>query len=185
MCENVTRSWSRSPYLFITYSPHLMKPFRYLCLLALFALSAGVTASSAVAGPQTQCPEGTGLVARFEWKGSGYEFMEPSNSRGLVSLSGDAKSISWWSHVDVDAVVLGGTRDNSVVTVTNQLSGYFTSENVAALSGQPAGSLDVQFCARSRSVNDFAADGGVAARGDHGGNGHGRPRQRPRRRSGR
>ncbi|MEP0547474.1 MAG: hypothetical protein ABJF88_11120, partial [Rhodothermales bacterium] len=125
----------------------MMMLSRYSCFLALLMLGAGLAAPATAGGPS--CPDGTSLLAKFEWNGSRYVFEKPSGNQHIVTLSGSARSATWSSQADVSAIVLKGARDSEVIATTNPRAGSFTNANLETPSGQTADISNVQFCAGS------------------------------------
>ena len=132
----------------------LRRPVLWIAVLAALATMAAVLVASNVAearpgqvaqgNPNASCPEGTVVVAKYEYTGGGYlaEF-----GGDIVSVTGDADSATFTSSEPIFAVVVKGGTDTKTVTFAGGVtSGTVTNEGLVNNGGQTPGISNLQFC---------------------------------------
>jgi hypothetical protein len=78
-------------------------------------IAGGSPASAAPRGGNQDCPEGSTLLAGFEWSGGRYVFEK--GTEGAVSVDGDAAGYAWTAHgVTVGAEIVKGGPASVVVS---------------------------------------------------------------------
>ena len=134
-----------------------------LALLGVFALlfMGLVTftgSASATGGGNEDCPEGTTLLAKYNWNGSGYV----AESGGtVVSVSGNTTSGTFTVTSDyvVSAVVVkGGTNAKTDIYDPPVTSGSFNNTGLVNNGGQTAGISNVKFCGGVKPPTDACPD---------------------------
>ena len=107
------------------------------------ASSADAAKPAVTGNPNASCPEGTVVIAKYEWTGGGYaaEF-----GGDIVSVSGDASSASFTSTEPISAVVVKGGTDTKTVTFDGALSGSVTNSGLVNNGGQTPDISNLQFC---------------------------------------
>ena len=122
---------------------------------ALVAALAGVLVASNTAdaarpvqaaqgNPNSSCPDGTVVVAKYELTGGGYvaEF-----GGDIVSVSGDADSATFTSSEPIFAVVVKGGTDTKTVTFSGgATTGTVTNVGLVNKGGQTPVISNLQFC---------------------------------------
>ena len=84
------------------------------------------------ATPQTYCPQGTELVAKFEYDRGRYDFEGPSSNRNVVKITnGDEDGGDWTSTRLIAAVVVKGGPGSKIMWFDPpQTSGSFDNEGL-------------------------------------------------------
>ncbi len=103
--------------------------------------------------PSCQCPEGTDLVAKFEWDDEdGYVFEKPEGNEDVVTITGDEDGGTWTSTVAVSALAIKGGQECHVYDYEPAAtSGSFSKQDFSTagsgegLSCKPDIS-NIQFC---------------------------------------
>jgi LPXTG-motif cell wall-anchored protein len=95
-----------------------------------------------------ECPSGTVLVAKFEYKGRSYVFEKPEGNQDVVKISnGTPTGGSWTSTRPISAIVVKG-GPNAVVTslAPPQVAGTFSNAGLPRNHGGLPDISNVQFC---------------------------------------
>jgi hypothetical protein len=99
-------------------------------------------------GGNPSCPEGTTLVAKFQWTDGTYVFLVPDGSEDLVTITGGtATGGSWQSDVLIEAIVVK-SGDTYVTTWYGSplTSGMFSNAGAPGVDGVTPDVVNVQFC---------------------------------------
>jgi len=100
-------------------------------------------------GPNENCPDGTELVAKFEWNGSEYVFEKPEEYEGVVTIlaGADENGGDWTAERIINVIIVkGGTSTHSSFPAAD--SGSFSNEGLENNpSGNPPDISNLQFCA--------------------------------------
>jgi hypothetical protein len=127
-------------------------PFRHLKSLMVSGISLTAflgLSLSAAAGPNIPCPDGTELIAKFEWNNGGYQFEKPAGNANVVTINGDATNGHWNSQQPISDVILKGatgtyTYDYSAANTSGNFSKFTLPKNNG---GQYPAISNIQFCA--------------------------------------
>jgi hypothetical protein len=94
------------------------------------------------------CPAGTELIAKFEWKGSGYVFEKPDGNEDIVDINGDENGGTWTSSLMISHVILkGGTNTHTYAYNPAVTSGSFDKNDIPVNNGGNHPDIsNIQFC---------------------------------------
>ena len=116
---------------------------------ALVLLVGMLSTTSASGGGNAECPDGTQLVAKFEFQGGTYVFEKPSGNQSVVVISdADAKSGVWASQVPIAAIVVkGGPGSKTTTLEPPQSTGTFSNTGLPPVGqGNTPDISNIQFC---------------------------------------
>lgn len=115
--------------------------------LATVATTFSVAVSAQpVANPNVSCPEGTQLVAKFNWN-SEYVFEKPVGNEGIVAVSGTALAGNWSATIPVSYVILKGSTQTYQYTTNSNSGGFSYLDLPVNNGGQHPAISNIQFCA--------------------------------------
>jgi LPXTG-motif cell wall-anchored protein len=118
-----------------------------LILMGGAVLSGGLTQRAAAAGNE-DCPAGTELVAKFEYRGS-YVFEGPASTAGIVEIAAaTATGGSWDSSVPIAAVIVKGGTGATIAGYSPAVeSGTFSNAGLPLVgSGNLPEISNIEFC---------------------------------------
>ncbi|HYL52802.1 MAG TPA: hypothetical protein VEZ15_12590 [Acidimicrobiia bacterium] len=123
-----------------------------LIVLGVIAIVAGLlqTTTSHLNGGNVPCPNGTTLVAKFDFGGGKYHFEEPAGNEHVVTIThGSATGGTWDSQIAIAAVVVKGGPDAVITSVAPPaLHGLFSNAGLPLVGkGNHPDVSNVQFCA--------------------------------------
>jgi hypothetical protein len=135
-----------------------------LASMAMLIVSAGAAeaARPAHAGekgggnPNVSCPDGTLVVAKYEWSGGGYtaEF----GADVVTSLTGDASSAAFDSSEPIAAVVVKGGTDTEIAVFDGATGGTVTNDGLVNKGGQTPDISNVKFCIDDPGTDEPGTD---------------------------
>lgn len=105
-------------------------------------------------GPNTDCPAGTSLVAKFEWQNNDYVFEKPAGNKTVVTIANGATASggTWEANIPISSVILkGGTETFPYNFVPASQGPKIFDKNKLDpnSSGNPPDISNIQFCALS------------------------------------
>ncbi|NIT60869.1 MAG: hypothetical protein GWN00_33075, partial [Aliifodinibius sp.] len=127
-------------------------------LFALIILAVGFMASSSYAGkgnPNKSCPQGTDLIAKFNWSGSSYVFEKPAGNENIITITnGTEDGGDWTSTIPIChlyIILKGGNKTCEIDYGANPVySGSFSNTCLPNNpSGKPPAISNIQFCGGS------------------------------------
>ena len=116
---------------------------------ALVLLVGMVSTTAASGGGNAACPDGTQLVAKFEFTNGKYAFEKPSGNKDIVVISdADAEAGIWTSNVPIAAIVVkGGPGSKTTTLEPPQNSGTFSNTGLPPVGrGNTPDISNIQFC---------------------------------------
>jgi len=119
-----------------------------LAVLGAAVLLVGLFQTTA-ASTQVGCPEGTTLLAKFEFNDGGYDFEKPDGNTGIVSISdASATGGQWSSSIPVAATVIkGGTGSMTTWIDPPQTSGTFSNAGLPLVGDDNLPDIsNIKFC---------------------------------------
>jgi len=97
--------------------------------------------------PNLACPDGTTLIAKFEWEGGEWVFEKPDGNDDVVEITNaDDESGDWTSSQAISAIVLKAARDTKVDVPADPNSGSFNNSGLTNPGGQTPGLSNIKFC---------------------------------------
>ncbi len=99
-----------------------------------------------VANPNVSCPEGTQLVAKFNWN-SAYVFEKPVGNEGIITVGGDALTGNWSATIPVSYVILKGSTQTYQYATNSNSGGFSYLDLLPNNGGQHPAISNIQFCA--------------------------------------
>jgi len=123
--------------------------------------------------PNAACPEGSYLVAKFNWSGQSYSFEKPAGNENYMTITGDAIAGQWQASEPISYIIVKGATG----TYTEATEGTYGSFSQAGLplnnGGQRPAISNIQFCQSETPVADGGSDAGnnSNAEGDYTDNG--------------
>jgi hypothetical protein len=118
---------------------------------AALALAGLLQTTSSTPNPNADCPDGSVLVAKFNYSGHSYSFDKPSGNGSVVSITnGSATGGTWSSTTPISAYIVKG-GPNSLITSLSpaQTSGSFSNAGLPKVGAKEQNLPDisnVQFC---------------------------------------
>jgi len=139
-----------------------LRPGPIMMALGALILLAGVvqTTSSTTGGGNQTCPEGTTLIAKFNYD-HGYVFEKPAGNEHVVTLShASASGANWSSTIPVVALIVKGGPGAVLYTISPaQTSGTFSNSGLPKVGdggehgeGNTPDISNVQFCGSNAPV---------------------------------
>ncbi len=127
-----------------------------LMVLGVLLIAAGLlqTTTSQLDGGNVPCPDGTTLVAKFNFQGGKYEFETPAGNEDVVTITnGSATGGTWDSQIAITYVIVKGGSDAVITSFTPPtLHGVFSNAGLPLVgSGNGPDVSNVQFCAPTAS----------------------------------
>ena len=116
---------------------------------AMVLLVGMVSTTAASGGGNAACPDGTQLVAKFEFRGGTYVFEKPSGNQDVVVISdADARGGVWASEVPIAAIVVkGGPGSKTTTLEPPQGTGTFSNTDLPPVGqGNTPDISNIQFC---------------------------------------
>lgn len=132
-----------------TLSKNPFRPLKSLMVSGVSLIAFLGLSLSAAAGPNIPCPDGTELIAKFEWNNGGYQFEKPAGNANVVTINGDATNGHWNSQQAISDVILKGATgtyvyDYSAANTSGNFSKFTLPKNNG---GQYPAISNIQFCA--------------------------------------
>jgi hypothetical protein len=135
-----------------------------MMLVGALVLLVGMLSTTASHGGNSSCPEGSVLVAKFEYeqgyKGGKYVFEKPEGNEKVVEISdADAKGGVWTSTTPISAFIVKGGPGSKLTTLKpEQTSGTFSNKGLPPVGrGNTPDISNIQFCGPDKPVTTTTA----------------------------
>ena len=131
-----------------------------IALVGALMLVVGMLSTTSSHGGNAECPDGTVLVAKFEYSGGKYKFEKPSGNQNVVTISdANAKGGVWTSTTPISAIIVKGGPGSKTTTLTPpQTSGTFSNKDLPEVGrGNTPDISNLQFCGPKTPVTTTTA----------------------------
>ena len=128
----------------------LLSPGVIMMVLGAILVLAGIVQTTTSHFNEPSCPQGTTLIAKFNYSHHDYDFEKPAGNEHVVTLSHESADGAWWSSTQlVSAIIVKGGSSSVLYSIAPpQVTGSFSNEGLpdAGHSHHPPDISNVQFC---------------------------------------